>query len=123
MFPAPRPSAGLSRRAEGEDPLMAGLSRVFTLLVDGKPTLAFEARHAQEAQQLRKEPWLRSDLQSLKSNGTQLGTASSSLSVRTANQEEASLFTKAVAEAPAEAEDMVLAYLVELDGTDVDLES
>ena len=102
---------------------MAGLSRVFTLLVDGKPTLAFEARNTQEAQQLRKEPWLRSDLQSLKSNGTQLGTANSSLSVRTANQEEASLFTKAVAEAPAaEAEDMVLAYLVELDGTDADLE-
>ena len=99
---------------------MAGLLRVFTLLVDGKPTLAFEARNAQEAQQLRKEPWLRSDLQSLKSNGTQLGTANSSLSVRTANQEETSLFTKAVAEAPAEAEDMVLVYLVELDGADAD---
>ena len=102
---------------------MAVLSRVFTLLVDGKPTLAFEARNIQEAQQLCKEPWLRSDLQSLKSNGTQLGTASSILSVRTANQEEASLFTKAVAEAPAEAEDMVLAYLVELDSTEGDLES
>ena len=95
---------------------------VFTLLVDGNPTLAFEARNTQEAQQLCKEPWLRSDLQSLKSNGTQLATASSRVSVKTANQEEASLFTKATAEAPAEAEDMVLAYLVELDGTDVDLE-
>ena len=102
---------------------MAVLSRVFTLLVDGKPTLAFEARNTQEAQQLCKEPWLRSDLQALKSNGTQLGAANSSLSVRTANQEEASLFTKAAAEAPAEAEDMVLAYLVELDGTGPDLES
>ena len=102
---------------------MAVLCRVFTLLVDGKPTLAFEARNIQEAQQLCKEPWLRLDLQSLKSNGTQLGTASSSLSVRTANQEETSLFTKAVAEAPAQAEDMVLAYLVELDSTEGDLES
>ena len=96
---------------------------VFTLLVDGNPTLAFEARNSQEAQQLCKEQWLRMDLQALKSNGAQLATVNSSLSVRTANQEEASLFTKAVAEAPAEAEDMVLAYLVELDSTEGDLES
>ena len=102
---------------------MAVLSRVFTLLVDGKPTVAFEARNAQEAQQLRKEPWLRSDLQALKSNGTQSGTANSSLFVRPANQEEASLFIKAAAEALAEKEDMVLAYLVELYGTDAESES
>jgi len=59
----------------------------------------------------------------LKSNGAQLATVNSSLSVRTANQEEASLFTKAAAEAPAEAEDMVLAYLIQLDGTGAGLEN
>jgi hypothetical protein len=34
---------------------MYELSRVFTLLVDGKPTLAFEARNTQQAQEIRKE--------------------------------------------------------------------
>jgi hypothetical protein len=97
---------------------MYELSRVFTLLVDGKPTLAFEARNTQQAQEIRKEHWMRSDLQELKSNGTPLGTASSHLSVRLANQEECSTYAKAAAEVASEQEDIVLAYLIELDGTD-----
>jgi hypothetical protein len=47
-------------------------SRIFALDVDAKPTLTFEARNTREAQQLCKEPWLRADLNSLKSNGVLL---------------------------------------------------
>lgn len=42
-------------------------SRVFTLEVDERPVLAFEAHVTREAQSLCKEAWLREDLASLKS--------------------------------------------------------
>jgi hypothetical protein len=38
------------------------LSRVFTVEVDGRPTLAFEASRKKEAQEICKESWLRGDL-------------------------------------------------------------
>jgi hypothetical protein len=68
-----------------------GSSRVFTLEVDGRPVLAFEASNFREANQLCKERWLRDDLMSLKSAGAPLGTDLSKLSVRSANPEEAIL--------------------------------
>jgi hypothetical protein len=42
--------------------MKAVFSRVFTLEVDGRPTLAFEAARTREAQQICKESWLRGDL-------------------------------------------------------------
>ena len=94
---------------------MPVFSRVFALEVDGKPTLAFEARNSQQAQELCKESWLRDDLASLKSGGVPLYTAQSKLSVRPAAAEEAAIFSQA-SDAAKPCDDMVLAYLVELDG-------
>ena len=42
--------------------MTAAFSRVFTLEVDGRPTLAFEASNYSEARQLCKETWLLDDL-------------------------------------------------------------
>jgi hypothetical protein len=91
------------------------VERVFALEVDGKPTLAFEAKNTREARQLCKEPWLRADLSSQKSNGIPLCDSNSTLSVRPASVEEAAVFSQAAASARP-SDDLMLAYLVELDG-------
>jgi len=88
-------------------------SRVFTLEVDGRPILAFEAKQAREAQEMCKEGWLLEDLANLKSGGAPLRSTESKLSVRPATPEEIAIFEE-VAEEPSE--DLTLAFLVELDG-------
>jgi hypothetical protein len=93
---------------------MTDLSRVFTLEVDGRPTLSFEATSAREAMGIRKEVWLRVDLSSQLSNGIPLCSAKSKLSIRPANVEEAIVFSVAASEAKP-SDDMLLAYLVDLD--------
>jgi len=94
---------------------MADFSRVFTLLVDDRPMLSFEASTTKQAMEIRKEPWLRDDLTSQTSNGIPLCSTTSKLSVRPANAEEAIMFNQAASKAKP-SDDMLLAYLVELDG-------
>jgi len=94
---------------------MMTYSRVFTLEIDGRAILTFEASRLREAQQLCKEPWLRRDLTSLTSNGVSLLNANAKLSVRLATLAETDVFRQAVA-ATEQSDDMMLAYLVELDG-------
>ena len=95
--------------------MTSDLARIFTLDIDGRPTLAFEARTFREAQSLCKEAWLRDDLVSLNSNGIPLWDGNTFLSVRRANDEEAIAFGQAAKEVEP-SEDMLLAYLIELDG-------
>lgn len=95
--------------------MIAGFTRVFTLEVDGVPVLAFEAGTAAQAKQLCKEAWLKDDLTLLKSSGAPLSTDQSKLSVRPATAAEAIVFGQA-AEITKPSEDLLLAYLVELDG-------
>ena len=95
--------------------MRAAFARVFTLEVDGRPTLAFEASGTREAQQLCQELWLHNDLSILTSGGVRLRTAKSKLSVRLAFPDEATVFAL-VANKMKPSEDMVLAYLVDLDG-------
>jgi hypothetical protein len=94
---------------------MTDFSRVFTLLVDGRPKLSFEASSVRQAMEIRKEPWLRDDLTSQTSNGIPLCSAKSKLSVRPANVEEAIMFNQAASVAKP-SDEILLAYLVELDG-------
>ena len=89
----------------------AGYSRVFTLEVDGRPILAFESVTAREAQQLAKESWLLDDLTA---GGAPLRTSQSKLSVRLATAEETDVFVT-VAETAKPSDDVLLAYLVDLD--------
>ena len=93
---------------------MAEFSRIFTLEVDGRPILAFEDSNASQAKQLCKESWLKDDLTLLKSGGATLHTPQSRLAVRPATTEEAVVFGHA-AKLAEPSEDLVLAYLVELD--------
>jgi hypothetical protein len=92
----------------------ADFSRVFTLEVDGRPTLSFEASRAREAQEICKESWLRSDLTASRSSGVPVCSAQSKLSIRPATTEEKVIFEQA-AEVAKPSDDMVLAYLIELD--------
>jgi hypothetical protein len=94
---------------------MTDFSRVFALLVDGRPTLSFEASSVRQAMESRKEPWLRDDLTSQTSNGIPLCSAKSKVSVRPANVEEAIMFKQAASVAKP-SDEILLAYLVELDG-------
>jgi hypothetical protein len=91
-----------------------GYSRVFTLEVDGRPIFAFEAVTARGAQQLAKERWLLDDLMILASGGAPLRTSQSKLSVRLATAEEAVVFAS-VASAAKPSDEVLLAYLVDLD--------
>jgi hypothetical protein len=72
--------------------MKAAFSRVFTLEVDGRPILAFEASGTREAQKLCQESWLHNDLSILTSGGVRLRTAKSKLSVRPASPDEATVF-------------------------------
>jgi hypothetical protein len=93
---------------------MTVFSRVFTLDVDGRPTLSFEASRTGEAQEICKESWLRGDLILLRSDGAPVCTAQSKLSVRPATAEEAIVYEQA-ANVAKPSDDLVLAYLIELD--------
>jgi hypothetical protein len=94
---------------------MADFSRVFTLEVDGRPILAFEARGTRDAYGICKEAWLHDDLASLKSDGVPLPTPEANLSVRLATAEEAIIFGRG-ADMAKPSDEMVLVYFVELDG-------
>jgi hypothetical protein len=89
-------------------------SQVFTLEVDGRPTLSFVADCSKEAQEICKRAWLRDDLSGLSSGGVPICVSQSRLSVRSATGEETAIFEQA-AEIARPTNDMVLAYLVELD--------
>jgi hypothetical protein len=92
------------------------LEIVFAMDIDGKPTLAFEAKNVREASELCKEEWLRADLNLLTSNGIPLCTAAAKLTVRRATESESQVYRDADREAQA-SDDLLLAYLVELDGS------
>ena len=91
------------------------ISKAFTLCVDGRPTLTFSAQNFREARELCKEAWLRKDLCSLRSDGRPLCEAKSKLTVRVASQEEGAEHEKGTA-TTGPSDDLVLIYLVELDG-------
>src|SRR4051794_35177983 len=91
------------------------IRRVFTMEIDGKPTLAFGAKNHREAWELCRENWLREDLGVLKSNGIPLFNPAAKLTVRDANEVETQTYRDADRSVQA-SDDLVLAYLVDLDG-------
>jgi hypothetical protein len=95
--------------------MKAAFSRVFTLEVDGRPILAFEAGGHRDAQQICKEAWLHDDLGELKSGGVPLYTTQSKLSVRPATPEEETVFLGQAANAREPSDDMPIGYLIEPD--------
>jgi hypothetical protein len=78
-----------------------------------RPILTFEARNLRESWELSREEWLRDDIARLKSNGTPLWDGKAPLKSRYATEPESAVFREASGE-PAP-DELVLAYLVELD--------
>jgi hypothetical protein len=93
---------------------MTGFSgSVFVMEVDGEATFAFEAKNFPEAFELRKEDWVREDLSMMTSNGLPLCSPAAKLTVRRADEAEIVIYRNAAIQ--AQTEDLVLAYLVDLD--------
>ena len=90
------------------------IARGFVLLIGERPILAFEARNTPEARELCGETWLRDDLAALKSEGRPIWNGQDKISVRPGTPEEVSLFHEA--DGTEDAEEILLVYLVTLDG-------
>ena len=86
---------------------------IWTLEIDGKPTLAFEARKYREADEICHQEWLRVELGQQKINDVPLCGADSDLRIRLARPDEMVLYRQA-AEADKSSNDK-LVYLIELD--------
>jgi hypothetical protein len=95
--------------------MSASLGLIFTIEIDGKPTIAFEARQLREAAELCAERWFRDDLNALRSNGEPLCRIASKLRARISNERERVVYREAAQATNAE-DGLLLAYLVALDG-------
>ena len=90
---------------------------VFTLEVDSKPVLTFEARLYLEAEAIIADERLRTTLYAAKSGGAPLCGDYSILRLRLAHPDEARRFKEA---ASPPTDDLTLVYLVDLDQPDED---
>jgi hypothetical protein len=86
---------------------------IWTLEIDGKPTLAFEAMKYREADEICHQEWLGLELRQRKIDSVPLCVADSHLRIRLARPAEMLLYRQA-AEAN-KLSDNGLAYLIELD--------
>jgi hypothetical protein len=95
------------------------LPSIFTIEIDGTPTLTFEAQNLREANELCHEKWLKDDLAEAKSDGAQLWDGKAKLRARIALPDERALFTEAKNNGQP-SDGPMLVYLVELDGSETD---
>jgi hypothetical protein len=91
------------------------VSAIFTIDVDGKPTVVFEANGWQEARELSREEWFRADISVQTSCGIPLGVATSELRARYARPEEIAFFQRHRDALQSKPDDLELVYLIELD--------
>jgi hypothetical protein len=89
--------------------------QIFTLEINGKPTLVFEAMGLAEACEICLEADLRSDLSALTSDGIPICAENATLSPRPATQGEIAAFRRAVELAPP-SEEPTMAFLIKIDG-------
>jgi hypothetical protein len=89
--------------------------RIFTLEINGKPTLVFEAMGLTEACEICFEADLRFDLSGLTSDGILICAENATLSPRPATQGEIAAFRRAVELAPP-SEEPTMAFLIKIDG-------
>jgi hypothetical protein len=86
---------------------------IWTLEIDGKPTLAFEAIKYREADEICHQEWLRVELGQQKINDVPLCRVDSDLRIRLARPAEIQLYRQAVE--ANKLSDNNLVYLIELD--------
>jgi hypothetical protein len=90
-------------------------SQIFTLEIDGRPTLAFEAVSLAQAGEICLDADLRSDLGALTSDGSPICAEGATLSTRLALESEIEAFKRAVTLAPP-SDEPTMAFLVRIDG-------
>jgi hypothetical protein len=107
-------SLGLKAIAKMSDRLSFS---IFTIEVDGKPTLAFGAKRYSEAEAICGDHGLRAKLSLLKSGDVPIYGDNALLDVRLARPDEVAIYRQA-AGASQFTNDLILVYLVEADGQD-----
>jgi hypothetical protein len=95
------------------------LPGVFTLDIGGKPVLTFEAKNLREAWEVCHEVWLKDDIGRLRSKALPLWDGKARIRARYASQSEIALHREAVTRAEPNSDELVLTFLVELDGADI----
>jgi hypothetical protein len=95
------------------------LPGVFTLDIGGKPVLTFEAKNLREAWEVCHEAWLKDDIGRLRSKALPLWDGKAHIRARYASQSEIALHREAVTGAEPNSDELVLTFLVELDGADI----
>jgi len=94
---------------------LSNRSQIYTLEIDNRSVLAFEARDLAEAQDICGDADLRTDLCALTSEGTAICSDSAVLTARAANESEIAAFERAVGLAPA-SDEPTMAFLIKVDG-------
>ena len=97
------------------------LPSIFTIVIDGKPILVFEAKNLREASELCDGQWLKSDLAEAESEGLPLWDGKAELRARIPLPDESALFAETRNNGQP-SDGIVLVYLVELDGGDAEEE-
>lgn len=92
--------------------------KIFTLEIDGKPTLALEAHDIGFARGICALSDFRLDLSEITSGGVTVCPANSVFKVRSATKEEAAAFNRAISLAPRQ-DDFTFAFLIAVDGVSV----
>jgi hypothetical protein len=89
--------------------------QIFTIEINGRPTLVFDATGLAEASGICLDADLRSDLSALTSDGIPICAEDATLRPRPAVQEEIAAFKHAVKLAPA-SDEPTMAFLIKIDG-------
>jgi hypothetical protein len=87
---------------------------VFTVEINGTPTVALHAKRHHEAERFCEQGRLRADLSTFKSHGVPLCNAKANMKVRLATLTESNLYRKVTKSNPP-SDEFTVAYLVDLD--------
>jgi hypothetical protein len=107
----------LRRRKLGRSSIGPSL-RTYTLEIDGRPTLAFEATSISEVQAVCSDPDFQLDLATLTSGGIPILSSTAKLEPRLATEQEATAFKRAV-DLARSSDQPTIAFLIEVDGVRV----
>jgi hypothetical protein len=88
---------------------------IFTLEINGRPTLSLEAKRHADAERLCEYDRLRTTLSTVTSDGIPLCDARAAMKLRLATAEEAALYRRAT-QSVEPSSDTKFVYLVDLDG-------
>lgn len=95
------------------------LPSTFTIVIDARPILVFEAKNLREASELCDERWLETDLTEATSDGLPLWDGKAKIRARIALPEESALLAEAQ-NSGQPSDGLLLVHLVELDGEAAD---